>query len=50
MQHLSRLEITGCVRSMRSREGSGSASSLYVKRNGRSSSSVVKAREHLHEQ
>lgn len=48
MQHLSRLEITGCVRSMRSGESSGSVS-LCVKRSGRSSSSV-KAREHLHEQ
>lgn len=35
MQHLSRLEITGCVRSMRSGESSGSVS-LYVKRSGRS--------------
>lgn len=49
MQHLSRLEITGCVRSMRSRGSSGSVS-LYVKRSGRSSISVVKASEHLHEQ
>lgn len=49
MQHLSRLEITGCVPSMRSGESSGSVS-LRVKRSGRSSSGSVKAREHLHEQ
>lgn len=51
MQHLSQLETTGCVRSMRSGERSGSVS-LYVKRSGRSGSlaAAVKAREHLHEQ